>query len=181
MQLHWSHAVLYVRDLSAMVDFYGDVLGFSVSDRGPLMGDKGGPEIVFMSQVPEDHHQIAFLPTRQDEDRPNSVDHFAFRVSGLSEVREMIALLRKDGRAQEINTITHGNAWSVYFKDPEGNGIEVFCDTPWHVAQPALIPWDENATDEELHATTRAHFQDRESFGPMEEYVRERKEEFAEG
>jgi catechol 2,3-dioxygenase-like lactoylglutathione lyase family enzyme len=181
VQLHWSHAVLYVRDLQPMVDFYREILGFRVSDRGPLLGDKGGPEIVFMSQVPEDHHQIAFLPTRQGEERSNSVDHFAFRVTELGDVREMIARLRQDGRAEEINTVTHGNAWSVYFRDPEGNGIEIFCDTPWHVAQPVLERWDETATDEELHATTLATFEDRESFGPMAEYVRERKQEFADG
>ena len=97
----------------------------------------------------------------------------------LHDVREMIARLRADGRAQEINTITHGNAWSVYFRDPEQNGIEIFCDTPWHVAQPALEPWDEKTSDDELRAATLAKFEDRESFGPMEEYVRKRKQELA--
>ena len=41
MKLRWSHAVLYVRDLDEMLGFYGDVLGFKVSDRGPL--DPGMP------------------------------------------------------------------------------------------------------------------------------------------
>jgi hypothetical protein len=44
-----------------------------------------------------------------------------------------------------------------------------------------LDGWDETATDEELHATTLATFEDRESFGPMAEYVRKRKQEFADG
>ena len=31
---------------------------------------------------------------------------------------------------------------SIYFNDPERNGIEVFWDTPWHVAQPQGKVWD---------------------------------------
>ena len=36
MMLRWSHAVIYVRDLEKMVEFYCDVLGFEVADRGPV-------------------------------------------------------------------------------------------------------------------------------------------------
>ena len=30
----------------------------------------------------------------------------------------------------------HGNSWSVYFDDPEGNNLEVYLDSPFHVPQP---------------------------------------------
>ena len=36
--------------------------------------------------------------------------------------------------------MSHGNTLSIYFNDPEGNGLEVFWDTPWHVAQPKANP-----------------------------------------
>ena len=36
MQLRWSHAVVYVRDLPNMLDFYTNVLGFQIIDRGPV-------------------------------------------------------------------------------------------------------------------------------------------------
>lgn len=39
MPLTWSHAVLQVRDLDTMLDYYTKVLGFAVSDRGPLGDD----------------------------------------------------------------------------------------------------------------------------------------------
>ena len=32
--------------------------------------------------------------------------------------------------------MNHGNAWSLYFTDPEGNGLECFVDSPFHVTQP---------------------------------------------
>ncbi|MBW2295318.1 MAG: VOC family protein, partial [Deltaproteobacteria bacterium] len=38
MQLRWSHAVLRVRDMDEMVDFYTKVLGFEVTDRGAFPG-----------------------------------------------------------------------------------------------------------------------------------------------
>ena len=37
MKLSWSHCVMYVRDLEATIAFYDEMLGFKVSDRGPLI------------------------------------------------------------------------------------------------------------------------------------------------
>jgi catechol 2,3-dioxygenase len=37
---------------------------------------------------------------------------------------------------------THGNAMSIYFRDPEGNRLEVFMDTPWYCEQPLREPID---------------------------------------
>ena len=137
-----------------MLGFYTGVLGFRITDRGPL-GEEGGPEIVFMSQVETDHHQLAFLPIRKGDEPSNSLDHMAFRVDSLADVRTMGETLKADGRATGLAPVTHGNAWSYYFKDPEGNGIEVFCDTPWHVAQPQAKAWDPGLTDAELRAFMR--------------------------
>lgn len=169
MTLRWSHAVMYVRNLDEMVDFYTGVLGFEVSDRG-LLGPEGSPDIVFLSQVDTDHHQLAFLPVRSGDSPPNSIDHMAFRTESLVDVRALGDALAKDGRATGLTPMTHGNAWSFYFKDPEGNGIEIFCDTPWHVAQPQARPWDPSLSDEELLVWTEKEFQDEDGFGPIEAY-----------
>jgi catechol 2,3-dioxygenase len=173
MQLRWSHAVVYVRDLEAMIDFYTNMLGFEVTDRGPI-GPEGSPEIVFMSQVDTDHHQIAFLPIRQGEEPPNSVNHFAFRTGSLGDVRDMYRKLEADGRAKNFNPMSHGNAWSIYFSDPEGNGIEVFCDTPWHVAQPQGRAMDFSQSDEEIRAWTVAEFEKEPGFGPIDAFYQAR-------
>ncbi len=169
MQLRWSHAVVYVRDMELMLDFYTRILGFKITDRGPV-GPEGGPEIVFMSQVPSDHHQLAFLSVRKDNDPSNSVNHFAFRVDSIDEVRAMNNALTEDGRASNLNPMNHGNAWSIYFADPEGNGIEVFCDTPWHVKQPQGQPWDVSIGNDELAAETHEAFEGEPEFGPMAEF-----------
>lgn len=176
MQLRWSHAVVYVRDLDAMLDFYTGILGFEVSDRGPVAPAEGAPELVFMSQVETDHHQLAFLPVRQDENPPNSVNHFAFRTGSLADVRAMLETLKRDGRATNINPLCHGNAWSVYFNDPEGNGVEVFCDTPFHVQQPQGKPWNPELGDQELLDWTRAEFEKEPGFGPIDAFYAQRAE-----
>ena len=176
MKLSWSHSVVLVRDLDAMLDFYTNVLGFEITDRGPLAPGDGVPEIVFMSQVETDHHQLAFLPLRRGDAPPNTVNHFAFRTESLTDVRAFAERIEKDGRVKQLNPVTHGNTWSIYFQDPEGNGVEIFCDTPWHVGQPQARPWDRSKSDEELHAWTLEQFEKEPGFGPIDEFYATRRE-----
>ena len=161
MKLSWSHAVLYVKDQEKMLDFYTNTLGFNISDRGPLA--ENAPEIVFMSQDPEEHHQIAMIQTRTDEAPSNSVNHFAFRTESFDNVKALNGkLTAMDGI--KIMPLSHGNTLSIYFNDPEGNGIEVFWDTPWHIAQPQGKPWDTNLNEEEALAWIEENFGDDPSF-----------------
>ena len=78
--------------------------------------------------------------------------------------------------------MSHGNTWSVYFTDPEGNGIEIFCETSYHVAQPAGEPWDTNSTEDELRAWTVRTFRGRTGFtADVEEYYAQRSAEIQVG
>ncbi len=169
MKLRWSHAVLYVRDLDAMLAFYRDVLGFEVTDRGLL---DPGLELAFLSQVGSDHHQLAFVPVRGDGPS-TTLDHMAFRVDSLADVKAMAERLKSDGRATNLNPLNHGNAWSVYFKDPEGNGLEVFCDSAWSVRQPQGKPWDVSMSEDELRRQTEEQFGGEPGFRPMAEFYAE--------
>jgi catechol 2,3-dioxygenase len=172
MKLRWSHAVLYVRDLDEMIAFYRDVLGFQVSDRGPLDPRNPGLEIAFLSQVGSDHHQLAFVPVRGDGPS-TTLDHMAFRVDALADVKAMAGRLQSDGRATNLHPLNHGNAWSVYFKDPEGNGLEVFCDSPWSVRQPQGKPWDLSMSEDELRRQTEEQFKGEPGFRPIAEFYAE--------
>ena len=55
MKLDWSHTVLNIKDKDKILDFYTKALGFKVSDSGPIYKD--GPEIIFVSWNPDEHHQ----------------------------------------------------------------------------------------------------------------------------
>jgi len=169
MKLKWSHAVINVRDLPAMVDFYTDVLGFQVTDRGPL--GSGGPQAVFMSQQADEHHQLALVPVRADQhqDQPGAVNHLAFRVDDFEQVTHFHQTLSAiDGI--NVAALSHGNTLSIYFNDPEGNGFEVFWDTPWHVAQPQMKPWDAQLGQADALAWVEENFKHEPSFEPRERY-----------
>jgi catechol 2,3-dioxygenase len=169
MKLRWSHVVLYVRDLDAMIAFYRDVLGFQVTDRGPLDPRQPALEVAFLSQVGSDHHQLAFVPVRGG-DASSPLDHMAFRVGSLADVKAMAAKLRSDGRVSGLNPLNHGNAWSIYFKDPEGNGLEVFCDSPFGVRQPQATAWDLTASEDALTDRTKEQFAGEPDFGPIDAF-----------
>ena len=176
LRLEAAHAVLYVHDVADMIDFYTNTLGFEVTDRGPL----GGDEIVFLSQVANHHHQVAFITGREKPDPSNSVHHVAYRSAGtLDDLRALKKELATDARVTQIMPLTHGNAWSVYFRDPEFNGLEVFIDTPWHVRQPQGEPLDLDKSNEEIVEATRAHFSDEPEFGPIEEFYKARAQHIA--
>lgn len=171
MKLRWSHAVLYVQDLETMLEFYCGTLGFQITDRGSLAED--GPELVFISQVADEHHQLALLPIRKDQKPSNTINHFAFRVDEFADIKHLNTTLSAlDGI--RINPLSHGNTLSLYFNDPEGNGIEVFWDTPWHVAQPQGKAWDVNLEEQQAVSWVEAEFKQEAGFGPKEDYHQQR-------
>lgn len=166
-RLAMGHSTLAARDLPSLRDFYCDVLGFEVTNEGPIPGDQ---ELVFLSQDPDAHHQIAMVGgAKTGESDFVMVDHLAFRTASLDDLRLIYANL-KDAGITEILQIDHGNAWSLYFNDPEGNGVETYVDTPFHVAQPYAGTWDINATNAEIEAGTRAELADKPEFQLMKDW-----------
>jgi len=94
------------------------------------------------------------------------VDHLAFRTGTLDDLRSLRANLVQAG-IERINPICHGNAWSLYFSDCEGNGLECFVDTPFHVAQPFGQAFDLDASDDEILEATREMVASEPEFQPM--------------
>lgn len=127
-----SHIGFLVRDLEGMIDFYSRVLGLVVTDRGPY---RMGGEIVFMSATPEEHHQIVLVSGRTDTQHASIVNQISFHVDTLEDLRTFYAALVAE-KVKEMAPRNHGNAWSVYFHDPEGNRLELYTPSPWYVAQP---------------------------------------------
>ena len=175
MTIEFAHALIYVVDMDDMIDFYTDVLGFTVTDRAPIAGE-GSPEVAFLTSNPDHHHQFAFLQTRKESGDSNNLNHLAFRVGNLGIVKATIEALEADGRATKLAPVTHGNAWSIYFTDPEGNGLEFFCDTPFHVGQPQATSWNPELNEDELTAWTEETFGDNSRFGPIGDFYSSQQE-----
>lgn len=167
-RLRLGHATIAARDINAMVDFYTGVLGFVVTNRGEPVPGMG--EMVFISQTSEEHHQIVLVHTPDPAPR-NFVlaDHLAFHVDSLDQLRELSARLSDAGNTSAI-PINHGNAWSVYFTDPEGNGLECYVDTPFHVAQPFGDGLDLSKSDAEIEEETRVRLSLQPEFQPFAQW-----------
>ena len=163
-QISFSHVGVYVFDIEKMVDFYERMLGLVVTDRGELRGG----QIAFLSRDTTDHHQIAFVTGR--EAKETTVNQLAFRVDSLGDLRSMSERVEADPEAGEQRIVSHGNAWSTYFEDPEGNRIEFFVDSPFYVEQPAGTPFDLSASDEDILAWTTKEFGDDPTFKPADEW-----------
>jgi len=149
--LAFSHMGIYVTDLARMEDFYTRLLGFTVTDRGDL----GSVRLVFLSRDPREHHQIVLASGRPGERGFNPINQISFRMAEFAGLREMHRRLQGEGLA-EISPVSHGNALSVYFRDPEGNRIELFVDTPWYVQQPLRVPMDMQLSDAQIWAWAEA-------------------------
>jgi catechol 2,3-dioxygenase len=169
-RLTLGHTTLAARDLDRLSAFYCDVLGFHVTNRGPV---PGGSEIAFLSQDPDAHHQIAMVGGLEPPDAAFvMVDHLAFRTGTLDDLRALRAKLVTAG-VEGILPICHGNAWSLYFHDCEGNGVECFVDTPFHVAQPFAQGFDLDQGDEEIVEATRKLIESEPEFRSMAEWREE--------
>lgn len=156
----FSHLGIHVTDLARMEEFYTRVLGLVVTDRGTL---RDGPTLAFLSRDPDQHHQIVLVTGRPPGVGYNVVNQISFKLPALADLQAMHARLREDG-VKEFRIVTHGNAWSVYFTDPEGNRVELFVDSPWHTPQPFAQPFDIEAPVEAIMAETEAVCRSRPGF-----------------
>jgi catechol 2,3-dioxygenase len=158
-----SHVGLYVADVPKMIDFYTKVLGFVVSDRA----EDG--RITFLSRNPSDHHQVVLVRGRTTDTAVPMVQQVSFNVGTLANVKRAFGKVR-EARCKVVEPRCHGNAWSVYFSDPEGNRVEMFCDTPWYVPQPCGYEIDLDKSEDELYRETEAICRAKPGFKPMEEW-----------
>lgn len=167
--LMFSHMGFAVSDMPKMEDFYGRVLGFTVTDRGEVMG----MDLVFMSRDPMDHHQIILVSGRPENIPPNPftpqfgslINQISFRVGSLSGLRDLLAILEREN-VQSILVANHGIAWSIYCHDPDGNNLELFVDTEWYFPQPFLEPLDLSEPDDVIYAKTEALCRSQPGFEP---------------
>jgi catechol 2,3-dioxygenase-like lactoylglutathione lyase family enzyme len=163
-----SHLGFIVNDLDRMIEFYTRVLGMVLTDRGAY--SRGG-NIAFLSRDPAEHHQVVFATGRPPEMR-TTINQISFLVEELEELREFHALLVEEGVAG-LEPRNHGNAWSIYFLDPEGNRIELYTPTPWHVGQPFGKPLDLTESADTIRDKTWALVRDDPTHVPREQWAGE--------
>jgi len=120
-----GHVVLRVADLERSERFYGEVLGLPVCARL----DQGGMKMVFFTLG--DHHDLALAEVgagaRPAGETSVGLHHVAFKIgTTIDELREARDTLVAAGVTPV--PIDHEVTKSLYFADPDGNGIEVYVD-----------------------------------------------------
>jgi catechol 2,3-dioxygenase len=118
-----GHIVLKVRDAQKSKDFYMRALGLKLAHE-----DKGRGA-VFLS-FGEQHHELALfqLATGETPDAAQpGLHHAAWQLGSFTELQAAYRELQALGIKVE-STIEHNVTRSVYFPDPDGNRVELYCD-----------------------------------------------------
>jgi catechol 2,3-dioxygenase len=120
-----GHVVLRVTDCERAERFYAGVLGLPLCARL----DEGGLKMAFFTLG--NHHDFAVMEVPGDggsrSESAAGLHHVAFKIgTTLDELREARAALEAAGIA--TTPVDHEVTKSLYFEDPDGNGVEVYVD-----------------------------------------------------
>ena len=165
--LTFSHMGFYVRDLERMARFYKDVMCFFETDQGDL----GPVQLKFFSRDPTEHHQLVLATGRPADLAFSVINQISMRVPDLATLREVRDRVNADPDVSDLVCATHGNAISIYFRDPEGNRLEVFMDTPWYCEQPLREPVDLDQNDDIVMAQSETLARSRPKFQSRAEWL----------
>ena len=175
----FSHVGLYVKDLDRMAAFYLQAFSMVETDAGPARGH----HIRFLTRDAREHHQVVLETSRTTDE--TTIQQLSFRFNRLDDLRVMktrIENLPDDVLSEDMLPygVNHGNAWSLYCHDPEGNRIEMFLDSPLYVRQPCIDKLDLSLTDAEILQATMDAFGDDVATRPWREWSNELADELAE-
>ncbi|MET7543006.1 VOC family protein [Streptomyces sp. NPDC005507] len=141
-----GHTGLWVYDLPKMRDFYERVMGLPVTDEDEKL------QIVFFSARPdEEHHEFVLQTGRTAAIGDKQQHQISWRVESLEDVRTFHRRFEAEG-VKVQQEVTHGNAFGIYFFDPEGNRNEVYLRIERDVRQPFRKSIDFGLSQDEIYA-----------------------------
>lgn len=170
--LRFTHIGIHVTAIEKMADFYKRFLGFTETDRGSLDLPTGRAQLIFLSRDPDEHHQIVLVSGRPESLAYNVINQISLKADSLQTLQAVHGQLRQ-APVTDTSAVTHGNAISVYFRDPEGNRVELYVDTPWYVSQPCRIAAPIELPAAELMAWAESHARGLPGFRPRSQWREE--------
>ncbi|NLL43931.1 MAG: VOC family protein [Firmicutes bacterium] len=125
---------LRIANLERSLQFYQQLLGFKIleqdSNSARLTAD-GKTEILSLIQLE------GIMPKQE---RRAGLYHFAILLPDRSDLAQLVNHLAKGG--MRFGSANHLVSEAIYFDDPDGNGIEIYADTP-----PSTWIWSEAGVD----------------------------------
>lgn len=120
-----GHVHLKVADLERALSFWRDLLGFEIQQRYP--------GAVFLSAGGYHHHIALNVWESRDGSPPPAGSTGLYHVAILfPNRRELAAALKRilDAGYPITGASDHGVSEAIYLQDPDGNGVELYCDRP---------------------------------------------------
>lgn len=122
-----GHLVLRVKDLERSKRFFTEILGL------PLVGENAIGMLFFSTDSNENHHMLAIRQAKEDAEMPNQervgMEHVAYELGSFAELQDAYRVF-KENNVKIHHMVFHGVTKSIYFFDPDGNMLEVYCNVP---------------------------------------------------
>ena len=160
--MYLGHVNIFVRNVERSRQWYTDVLGLHTYGYRP-------GRAAFLAADLEQSHEIALVQVGEEAPAPQKgqvgLNHLAWMVPSLDDLKEAYQRLKDKGVPIERVT-DHGVSIGVYFRDPDGNGLEVSYELPrseWPRQERLFAedlvglgffpgPWDEDRAAQKLAA-----------------------------
>lgn len=117
----FAHVVYRTADLPRLRDWHLTVLEATVAFEN---------ELICFITFDEEHHRVAIVNDPKYTSPPGKrrpVDHVAYTMRSLRELLDHHDRLKAAG-IEPWWTVNHGPTTSLYYRDPEGNGLEFQVD-----------------------------------------------------
>ena len=136
-----GHLVLNVKDVEESTKFYTEVLGFQIS--------KQSDTATFLT-CGKIHHDLALFKSKQPVKIKDGLglNHMAIQVEDFEALTAYYRILEHMDIIERCTD--HGMTCSIYLTDPDGNGIELFCNCQEDPADGLAIMSSPDRSNKEL-------------------------------
>ncbi|MAE97018.1 MAG: biphenyl 2,3-dioxygenase [Deltaproteobacteria bacterium] len=117
-----AHVAIQTDDIGRMRDWYAAVLQSEVVFENDL---------ACFTTYDDEHHRVVFIKTpgfTPGERAGQQLHHLSFTYAGFDDLIDTYERLRDQGIAPALS-IHHGPTFSFYYRDPDGNNVELQIDT----------------------------------------------------